>query len=69
MPEEESLLKRIGCEMVSKATLRSRNMRMESKPESAAMRGALVNFMRAVSVLRQGWKLDWKGSSDWTKLD
>lgn len=51
MPMEESLLRRMGCEMVPKAALRSRRMRMESKPESAAMRRSLVIFMGAVSVL------------------
>lgn len=48
---EESLLRRMWCEMVSKAALRSRRMRMESKPESAAIRKSLMIFMRAVSVL------------------
>ena len=31
-------LRRMGCEMVSNAALRSRRMRMEKEPESAAMR-------------------------------
>ena len=48
---EESLLRRMGCEMVSKAALRSRRMRMEIEPESAAMRRSLEILMRAVSVL------------------
>lgn len=37
--------------MVSKAALRSKRMRMESKTESAAKRKLLVIFIRAVSVL------------------
>ena len=48
----EGLLRRMGCEMVSNAALRSRRMRMEMEPESAAMRRSLEIFlMRAVSVL------------------
>lgn len=35
----------------SKAALRSRRMRMERKPESAAGRRLLAMFMRAVAVL------------------
>ena len=48
---EESLLRRMGCEMGSNAALRSRRMRMEKEPESAAMRRSFVILMRAVSVL------------------
>lgn len=33
---DESLMRRMECEMGSKATLRSIRVRMESKPESAA---------------------------------
>jgi len=38
-------------EMVMKAALRSRRMRMDNSPESAAMRRSFVILMRAVSVL------------------
>lgn len=51
MPIEESLLRRMGCEMVSKAELRSRRMRMESEQVSAAVRRSLVILISAVSVL------------------
>ena len=34
-----------------RSQVRSRRMRMESKPESAAIRRSLVIFRRAVSVL------------------
>ena len=37
MPMEDNLLRRMVWEIVSKAALRSRRMRMDSKPESAAM--------------------------------
>ena len=47
--------------MVSKAALRSRRMKMEIKPESAAMR-LLVILIRAVLVLWRGWKPDWNCS-------
>ena len=50
-PMEESLLRTMGCEMVSNAALRSRRMRMEMEPESAAMRRSFVILMRVVSVL------------------
>ena len=46
---EESLLRRLGCEMVSKAALRSRRMRIE--PESAAMRRSLEILMRAEDLV------------------
>ena len=58
MPNEESLWRRMGCEMVSKAALRSRRMRMESEPESAAVKRSLVILIRAVSVLWPGRKPD-----------
>ena len=48
--------------MVSKAALRLRRMRMEIKPESAAMRRLLVILMTAVSVLWRGQKPDWNYS-------
>ena len=48
---EESLLRRMGCEMVSKAALISRRMRMETEPESAAVRRSLVILIKTVSVL------------------
>lgn len=51
VPMEESLQRRMVGEMVSKAVLRSRRMRMETKFESAAMRRSLIIFMRAVSEL------------------
>ena len=62
MPIEESLWRRVRCEMVSNAALRSRRMRMESEPVSAAVRRSLVILIRAVSVLWRGRKPDWKGS-------
>ena len=40
--------------MVSKAALRSRRMRMVSRPEPAAIRRSLEIFMSAVSVLWRG---------------
>ena len=43
MPMEDNLLRRMVWEIVSKAAVRSRRMRMESKPESAAIRRSLVN--------------------------
>ena len=49
-----SLLGRMEGEILSKAALRSRRMRMVSKPESAAMRRSLVVLIRAVSVLLGG---------------
>lgn len=42
MPMEDNLLRRMVWEIVSKAALRSRRMRMDSKPESAAIRRSLV---------------------------
>ena len=42
---------RMEWQMVSKAALRSRRMRMERWPESADRRMSLVTFVRAVSVL------------------
>ena len=51
IPMEVSLSMRMLCEMVSKAALRSRRMRMVNSPESAAMRRSLVIFTSAVSVL------------------
>lgn len=58
IPIEDSLWRRRLWEMVSKAAVRSRRMRMESKPVSAAMRRSLVIFMSAVSVLWRGRKPD-----------
>ncbi len=52
-----------GCDMVSKAALRSRRMRMERRPESAARRRSLVILTRAVSVLCLEQKPDWNGSN------
>ena len=51
MQMEDNLLRRMVCEIVSKAALRSRRMRMEIKQESAAIRRSLVIFRRAVTVL------------------
>lgn len=62
MPMEDNLLRRMVWEIVSKAALRSRRMRMDSKPESAAIRRSLVIFRRAVSVLWRGRKPDWNCS-------
>ena len=45
--------------MVSKAALRSRRIKVMSKPESAAMRRLDVILMRAVSVLLGGGKPVW----------
>ena len=42
MPMEDNLLRRMVWEIVSKAALRSRRIRMEIKPESAAIRRSLV---------------------------
>ena len=58
IPMEASLSRRMLCEMVSKAALRSRRMRMVRCPESAAMRRSLVILTRAVSVLWRGRKPD-----------
>lgn len=60
IPIEESLSRRIVCEIVSKATLKSSRRRMDSKPESAARRMSLVILRSAVSVL-------WKGTE--TRLE
>lgn len=48
--------------MASKAALRSRRMRMDSSPESAAIRRSSVILRRAVSVLWWGRKPDWNCS-------
>ena len=48
--------------MVSKAALRSRRMRMDKSPESAANRRSFVILRRAVSVLWWGRKPDWNCS-------
>lgn len=50
MPMEDSPLRRVEWQMVSKAALRSRRMTIVSEPESAVMR-SLENFKRAISVL------------------
>lgn len=60
IPIEESLSRRIVCEIVSKATLKSSRRRMDNKPESAARRMSLVILRSAVSVL-------WKGTE--TRLE
>lgn len=39
-----------------------RRISIESKPESPLLRRSLLIFMKAVSVLWQGWKSDWKSS-------
>jgi len=51
MSMEESLSRRIECEMVSKAALRSSRRRIVSEPESAERRRSLVILRRAVLVL------------------
>lgn len=51
MPREESLLRRIERDVVSKAAFRSRKMRMVISLASAVRRRSLVTFRRAVSVL------------------
>jgi len=62
MPIEANLSRRMECEMVSKAALRSRRMRMDNSPESAAIRRSFVILRRAVSVLWRGRKPDWNWS-------
>ena len=59
---EASRSRRMEWEMVSKAAVRSRRMRMDKCPESAAIRRSLVIFMSAVSVLWPGRKPDWNSS-------
>ena len=56
MPMEASLSRRVEWDMVSKAALRSRRMRMDNSLESAAIRRSFVILRRAVSVLWQGAK-------------
>ena len=51
MPIDANLSRRVVWEMVSKAALRSRRMRMDNSPESAAIRRSFVILRRAVSVL------------------
>ena len=51
-----------GWEMMSKAAVRSRRMRMVSNPESAARRRSLVVLTKAISALCLRRKPDWKGS-------
>ena len=41
-------------EMMSKAAVKSRRMRIDTSPESAVIRGSFVILMRAVSVLLHG---------------
>lgn len=48
---EASRSRRVEWEMVSKAALRSRRMRIDKSPESAAIRRSFVILRRAVSVL------------------
>ena len=48
--------------MVSKAALRSRMMRIVSRPELAARRRSLVILISADSVLWRGQKPDWNCS-------
>lgn len=42
MPMEDSLLRRVVGQIVSKAAIRPRRIRIVSKPESGAMRRSLV---------------------------
>lgn len=58
IPMEERRVRRTGCEMVSKAAVRSRRMRIDREPESAAVRRSFVILMSAVSVLWRGRKPD-----------
>ena len=51
MPIDANLSRRVVWEMVSKAALRSRRMRMDNSLESAAIRRSFVILRRAVSVL------------------
>ena len=51
MPIDANLSRRVVWEMVLKAALRSRRMRMDDSPESAAIRRSFVILRRAVSVL------------------
>ena len=62
MPMAASLSRRMVWEMVSNAAVRSRRMRIEREPVSAARRRSLVILMRAVSVLWWGRKPDWNFS-------
>lgn len=62
MPREESLSRRMVCEIVSKAAIRSSRRRMDSEPKSAARRRSLVTLRSAVSVLWRGRKPDWNCS-------
>ena len=51
IPIEASLSRRMSRETMLKAALRSRRTRMESKPESDAIRRSFVIFTWAASVL------------------
>ncbi len=62
IPIKESLSRRMVCEIVSKAALKSSRRRMDSKPESAAKRRSLLILRSAVSVLWRGRKPDWNCS-------
>lgn len=57
-PMDASLWRRMEWEIVSKAALRSRRMRIDRSLESAAIRRSLVILIRAVSVLWWGWNPD-----------
>ena len=58
----ERWVRRMEWYTVSKAAERSRRMRMEMRPLSAALRRSVVILMRAVSVLCRILKPDWRGS-------
>ena len=62
IPMEVSRSRRMECEMVSKAALRSRRMSIDNCPESAAIKRSYVILMSAVSVLCRGRKPDWNCS-------
>lgn len=54
----DNLLRRVVLEMVSRAIVRARRMRMVSKPDSAAMRSLMI-LTSVVSVLWRGQKQVW----------
>lgn len=58
MPMEARRSRRILCEIVSKAEVKSRRMSMVRRPESAAISRLLVTLIKAVSVLWKGRKPD-----------
>lgn len=61
MPLAESLSRRNVWEIVSKAALKSRRMRMVRDPESASRRSLVILMRKGFSALT-GRKPDWKSS-------